>query len=159
MRTLLILLFTLTSFTSLAADKAPEWQLYNEQGQLVKSSDFKGNPLVLHFWATWCPYCKRLQPGLDKLYKKYQPQGLQMMAISWWEDEGAEPQAVLDARGHSFKTLVNGDKVAREKFLVEGTPTTFFIDKEGNVLGKTRISDPDDPRLEQAIKRLLEIED
>ena len=39
----------------------------DEAGQLVKSSDFLGKPLVIHFWATWCPYCKKLQPGLDKL--------------------------------------------------------------------------------------------
>jgi len=159
MRTFLILILTLANFTLYAADKAPQWQLYNEQGQLVSSADFKGQPLVLHFWATWCPYCKRLQPGLDKLYKKYQPQGLKMLAVSWWEDEGAEPQAVLDARGLSFSTVINGDTVAREKFLVEGTPTTFFIDRQGNILGKTRISDPEDPRLEQAIKRLLAIEE
>ena len=82
-----------------------------------------------------------------------------MLAVSWWEDEGAKPQAALDSRGHSFKTVINGDKVARELFGVEGTPTTFFIDEKGMVIGKTRISDPDDPRLEEAVKRMMKIKD
>ncbi|WP_240919906.1 TlpA disulfide reductase family protein [Paraglaciecola sp. 20A4] len=134
---------------------APQWSLFDAQGNEVKSSDFAGKPLIIHFWATWCPYCKKLQPGLDKLYKKYQDQGLQMIAISLREDEGAKPQDELNARGMSFKTLINGDKVAIEKFFVQGTPTTFFINAQGQVVVATRLSDPDDPRLEQVVKSLM----
>ena len=134
----------------------PQWQLYNEAGQLVKSSDFLGKPLVIHFWATWCPYCKKLQPGLDKLYQKYQADGLQMIAVSIREDEGARPQKELDNRGMSFKTLINGDDMARNLFNVSGTPTTVFIDKAGHVVGSTRISKPDDPRLEKIVKYIVE---
>lgn len=136
--------------------KSPEWMLYDASNKLVKSSDFAGRPLVIHFWATWCPYCKKLQPGLDALYRQYRDNGLQMIAISFWEDEGAQPQAMLDERGHSFKTLVDGDHVARELFGVKGTPTTVFIDAQGNIVAKTRISDPDDPRLAQAVEALLQ---
>ncbi|WP_039988861.1 TlpA family protein disulfide reductase [Paraglaciecola arctica] len=135
--------------------KMPEWQLYNEAGQLVKSSDFLGKPLVIHFWATWCPYCKKLQPGLDTLYKKYQAEGLQMIAISIREDDGATPQKELDSRGMSFKTLINGDAVGRELFNVKGTPTTVFIDKTGHIVASTSISDPDDPRLEKIVKYIV----
>jgi thiol-disulfide isomerase/thioredoxin len=133
-----------------------QWQLFNEAGQLVKSSDFLGKPLVIHFWATWCPYCKKLQPGLDKLYQEYQADGLQMMAISIREDEGAKPQKELDGRGMSFKTLINGDEVGMNLFDVSVTPTTIFIDKTGHVVGSTRISDPDDPRLETIVKYIVE---
>ncbi|MFT6989680.1 MAG: thiol-disulfide isomerase/thioredoxin [Paraglaciecola sp.] len=136
----------------------PQWQLYNEAGQLVKSSDFHGKPLVIHFWATWCPYCKKLQPGLETLYQKYQADGLQMIAISLREDEGATPQKELDSRGMTFKTLINGDEVAMNLFSVSGTPTTVFIDKAGHVIGSTSISEPDDPRLEKTIKYLVENE-
>ena len=135
---------------------APEWELYDAQNKITRSADLKGKPLILHFWATWCPYCKKLQPGLDDLYSKYQSEGLQLVAISFWEDEGATPQAVIEERGHSFKTLINGDKVAKELFKVKGTPTTFFIDAQGVIVAKTRISDPDDPRLEKVVKMMLE---
>jgi thiol-disulfide isomerase/thioredoxin len=49
---------------------APAWSLYNEAGTEVQSTEFAGKPLIVHFGATWCPYCKKLQPGLDKLYPK-----------------------------------------------------------------------------------------
>ena len=158
---ILVIALCFVSALSLAAEpatkleKAPVWELMNEAGELVKSSDFAGQPLIIHFWATWCPYCKKLQPGLDTLYKKYADQGLQMIAISFWEDEGATPQASLDERGHSFKTVVEGDHVARQLFGVKGTPTTVFIDKAGNIVARTRISDPNDERLEKVVKLLL----
>lgn len=135
--------------------KAPQWQLYNEAGELTRSTDFATKPLVIHFWATWCPYCKKLQPGLDKLYKKYHTQGLELIAISFREDQGAMPQALLDARGHSFNTLVDGDHVALKLFGVKGTPATVFISRDGNILATTRTSDPNDPRLEQIIKQMV----
>lgn len=151
-----ISLFVITAAPAQEVEQAPEWQLSTETGELVKSSDFAGKPVIIHFWATWCPYCKKLQPGLDRLYKAYADQGLQMIAISFWEDEGATPQAALDARGHSFKTVVDGDHVARQLFGVKGTPTTVFIDKEGNIIARTRISDPNDERLEKVVKLLLQ---
>jgi thiol-disulfide isomerase/thioredoxin len=134
----------------------PQWQLYNEAGQLVKSSDFLGKPLVIHFWATWCPYCKKLQPGLEKLYQKYQADGLKMIAISLREDEGATPQQELDSRGMTFKTLIKGHDVGIKLFGVSGTTTTIFIDKAGHVISSTRISEPDDPRLEKTVKYIVE---
>ena len=162
----IITFFTLIFFTTLTfAQVAPEtdelplmpqWQLYNEEGLLVKSSDFLGKPLVIHFWATWCPYCKKLQPGLDKLYQKYQADGLQMIAVSIREDDGATPQKELDSRGMSFKTLVNGTEMARNLFNVSGTPTTVFIDKTGHIVGSTRTSDPSDPRLEKIVDYIVE---
>jgi cytochrome c biogenesis protein CcmG/thiol:disulfide interchange protein DsbE len=162
---LTVILFTTLAFafahgeaTTEELPMMPEWQLYNEAGQVVKSSDFIGKPLVIHFWATWCPYCKKLQPGLDKLYKKYQADGLQMVAVSIREDEGATPQKELDGRGMSFKTLINGDDMARNLFNVSGTPTTVFIDKAGRVVGSTRTSNPDDPRLEKIVKYIVEDE-
>lgn len=156
MKSLLIILAVLFSCSTVAQEdsKAPTWQLQTEQGQVVKSSDFEGKPLIIHFWATWCPYCKKLQPGLDRLYKKYQKDGLELISISIREDDGAKPQSVLDARGLNLKTVINGEKVA-ELFEVPGTPTTIFIDKKGNIIAQTQSSDPDDPRLEQAVKYIV----
>ncbi len=140
--------------SSLEADIAPAWQLKDEAGQTIKSADYAGKPLIIHFWATWCPYCKKLQPGLDRLYTQYKKDGLELISISIREDEGATPQSVLDARGLSLKTVVNGEKVAAD-FNVQGTPTTIFIDKKGNIIAQTQSSDPEDPRLEQVVKYLV----
>lgn len=140
--------------TAVYARPAPQWELKDAGGNTVRLSDFRGNPLVLHFWATWCPFCKKLQPGLDRLYLQYREEGVQLIGISFREDEGSEPRKVLDARGLHFKTLVDGDEVAR-RYDVKGTPTTMVIDGKGNIVFTTNTSDPEDGRLESAVKSLL----
>lgn len=137
-----------------AAAVAPDWTLADADGNSVSLSDYKNKPVILHFWATWCPYCKKVQPGLDRLYRQHHQQGLEVLGISWWEDEGAEPQKELENRGHRFKTLINGDAVAK-KYGVRGTPTTFFIDRNGEIVWVSNTSNPDDPALEKAVLRLL----
>jgi len=147
------ILFFFVSYNTSAA-QVPEFTLKTESGETVSLNDYKGKPLILHFWATWCPYCKKLQPGLAALHKKYSSQGLEMLAVSLWEDEGATPQDELNSRGFQFKTLINGDEIHKQ-FGVVGTPTTFFISKTGDIIYKTSDSDPDSPALEKAVKQIL----
>jgi cytochrome c biogenesis protein CcmG/thiol:disulfide interchange protein DsbE len=127
---------------------APDFTLADAQGQQVSLADFKGRPLILHFWATWCPYCKKLQPGLEALAQEFEGEGLVLLGVSFREDEGTNPQEVLAERGHTFKTLVKGIEVSRI-YGVRGTPTTLFIDSAGNIVGTTNTSAPDDPLLRQ----------
>ena len=150
----IIAMSVMTLSLSAGPATAPAWTLKDANGYGVSLSDYQGKPLILHFWATWCPYCKKLQPGLERLYRKYKEDGLEVLGISWWEDEGALPQKVLEDRGYTFKTLVDGDAVANQ-YGVKGTPTTFFINKEGLVVWMTNGSDPDDPKLEEVVRGML----
>lgn len=169
---MLILLLSLTSFVGLAQQTEPQdsqgeqqemlthfpnWALYTESGELVTSEDFLGKPLVVHFWGTWCPYCKRLQPGLDRIHKAYKDKGLQMIAIAIREKPGATPQKVLDERGLSMKTVVEGDELAIRELGIDGTPTTFFIAPDGTIIGATMQSDPDDPRLAKIAEYMVSL--
>lgn len=135
------------------APTPPPWQLLTQSGEPIAAKDFIGQPVILHFWATWCPYCKKLQPKLVELQKKYQAEGVKIVAISFNEDEGATPQDELEKRGYDFITAVNGDEVA-VKYGVRGTPTTFFINKNNQVIFKYTSSNIEDPRLELAIKEI-----
>ena len=147
----------LVSLASAAAPEntAPPFSLPDAEGKQVSLSDFQGKPLVLHFWASWCPYCRKLQPGLERLSLKYRDQGLIVLGVSFREDEGVQPQAVLKRRGHTFKTLVDGDEVA-SAYGVRGTPTTIFITRQGKIVGVTNSSDPADPILERLSTAILE---
>ena len=136
------------------APQAPDWQLSTQSGDTISSAQFEGQATILHFWATWCPYCKVLQPKLIELEKKYQQQGVKLVAISFNEDDGALPQDELTARGYSFPTAVNGDEVAM-LYGVKGTPTTYFINKNNQVIFKYTSSDTSDPRLELAVKEII----
>lgn len=150
---LAVIFLSLLSISAMSAP-APEWTLKDAQGKEVSLQDYEGKVLILHFWATWCPYCKRLQPGLDKLYKEYKEQGVELISISFAEDEGAQPQKSIDDRGHHFKTLLHGDEVAK-MYQVSGTPTTFFIDKKGELVAVTHTSNPDEPGMRKIIEKLL----
>lgn len=133
---------------------APAFTLKDADGENVSLSDYRGKVVILHFWATWCPYCKRLQPGLDALYQEYQEQGLALLGISFNEDDDARPQQALNKRGHNFKTLVKGGRVAA-LYEVRGTPTTFFIDRQGRLRAVTMTSNPKEPGLKKIVQALL----
>lgn len=134
--------------------KAPDFVLPDADGSLVSLKDYRGKALVVHFWASWCPYCKKVQPGLQALADNYADRGLVVIGISFREDPGTEPQAILKARGHRFITLIDGDEVA-EMYGVRGTPTTVFISSNGTVIGSTHTSDPADPILERLADQTL----
>ena len=142
--------------TSNHQNQAPDWQLSQQNGEPINWKMYQGKPVILHFWATWCPYCKRLQPKLVELANQYQQQDVTIVGISFNEDEGATPQDVLTSRGYTFKTAVDGDKVA-QKYGVVGTPTTFFINRNGEAIFKYTNSDVNDPRLAQAVKAIAEL--
>ncbi|PKG56042.1 TlpA family protein disulfide reductase [Shewanella sp. Choline-02u-19] len=133
---------------------AADFSLKDASGQLHSLADYKGKPLILHFWATWCPYCKKLQPGLEKIRQNNQQSDLQVLAISFNEDDGAKPAEMLLARGIQIPTLVDGEKAAAD-YAVAGTPTTFFINRLGEVVWKTNISDPNDRKLVDATEYIL----
>jgi len=146
-----ISLFTLSAH---AAEIAPPWKLKTQAGEYINSTEYKGQPIILHFWATWCPYCRRLQPKLVELQKKYQAQGVKIVGVSILEDEGAKPQDEIDDRGYKFTTGIEGEAVAK-LYGVKGTPTTFFINRQGVIIFKTSSSDIKDPRFELAIKEII----
>ncbi|MEM8660137.1 MAG: TlpA disulfide reductase family protein [Pseudomonadota bacterium] len=144
----------ITSFISICllvpllavAKSAPGFTLMNAEGDKVSLTDFQGKPLVLHFWASWCPYCTTVQPGLEALIEEYADDELVVLAVNFREDDGVQPQAVLAGRGLTFSTLLQGDSAAIA-YGVRGTPTTFFINAEGEIVGMTNTSKAEDPEL------------
>ncbi|WP_394128757.1 TlpA disulfide reductase family protein [Shewanella maritima] len=135
--------------------KAPQFTLENNLNEAISLADFHGKPVILHFWATWCPYCKRLQPGLEQLRLRHQDSDLVILGISILEEEGAEPAAVLKQNDINFMTLLEGDKVA-QLYEVQGTPTTVFINRNGEIVWKTSVSDPFDPDISKAAEFILQ---
>jgi thiol-disulfide isomerase/thioredoxin len=149
----LIFLLSLVHFSA-SSQQAEDWKLLTQDKQPISLADYKGQPVILHFWATWCPYCKKLQPKLVELQEKYKASGVEIVAISFNEDDDALPQDSITNRGYTFKTAVNGDKVAKT-YGVRGTPTTLFIDRKGKIIFKSTSSNVEDPRLDLAMKEII----
>jgi len=137
------------------ADVAPSWSLKDAEGNDISSDSLKDKAYVMHFWATWCPYCKRLQPGLDTIAIGYAKKGIPTYAVSFWENPKARPVDEMIQRGLMLPVLVEGDVVAKS-FGVFGTPTTIFVNKAGEITTVHTDSDPNDPQLRVAYETLLE---
>jgi thiol-disulfide isomerase/thioredoxin len=152
----ILLLWTIPNAIAEGLPTAPPWQLSTQSGEPISLSDYQGKPVILHFWATWCPYCKKLQPKLVELEKKYQSSGIKIVSISFNEDDGAMPQDEIKKRGYDFVTAVNGESVVK-KYGVRGTPTTFFINRQGKAIYKSTSSDINNPKLELAVQEIIKL--
>ena len=129
-----------------------DWTLNNLNGEPITLSSFQGQPTLLVFWATWCPYCKKLLPGIAKLDQKYKEQGLKVLAVNIKEDW--KPRVYWRNHEYQFDTVLEGDDVAK-KYGVNGTPGIVFIAPSGKVLGVQHFSDPEHPLLEKFAKEGL----
>lgn len=124
--------------------KAPAWVLRDVEGREVKSSDYLGKVVVVDFWATWCPPCRKEIPDYIAWQKKYAQRGLVILGLSL--DEA--PASAVKAFGDKMKInypLLMADAATAEAFGgIEGLPTAFVIDREGNIRHrKVGLSDPE----------------
>ena len=129
-----------------------DWTLNNTQDVAITLSDYQGQPVILVFWATWCPYCKKLLPGIEKLHNKYSDKGLTVIAVNIKEDW--QPKTYWRNHQYHFDSVLEGDSVA-ELYGVKGTPAVVFIDPNGKVLKTDYFSDPEQPILEQFAQHYL----
>lgn len=115
---------------------APNFELPDVNGKKVRLSDFKGKIIILDFWATWCPPCRAEIPGFIELYNKYKDKGVVVIGISL--DEGGVRDVVpfMKEFGINYPILIGNFKVTQDYGGIRGIPTTFVIDRKGNIRAK-----------------------
>ena len=111
---------------------APDFQLDNLDRQSVNLSDFRGKPVLVNFWASWCPSCRSEMPFIQDVFtdKKWADEGLVVLTI----DIGESPSAVREfvkEYGLTFPVLLDIKGDVSLEYYVRSIPTTFFIDREG----------------------------
>ena len=129
--------FEPTAFAAAPAEtsvSAPAFALVDVNGNSVSLRNFKGKVVVLDFWATWCPPCKREIPDFIKLQSEYGPKGLQIVGIAL--DQLDKVRAFASANGMNYPVLLGTNDVAARYGGVEAIPTTFIIDKTGKIAVK-----------------------
>ena len=128
-------LFRPSAADGLGVSRAPDWELKDPEGKLVKSSDFDGKVIILDFWATWCPPCKAEIPGFIELQKKYGAKGLVVVGISLDEEGPSVVKQFMIRFGMNYP-VVMGNLKTMQDFGGKGLPTTFVIDRSGTIVSK-----------------------
>ncbi|MGL4986164.1 MAG: TlpA family protein disulfide reductase [Treponemataceae bacterium] len=154
---LLILLISISSFAQTVGLKvgniAPNFTLDTLEGKEVKLSDYRGRPVFLNFWATWCPPCVREMPDMQKIHTKYQDK-LTMLGLNSGENK-KEVQAFITKNKLSFPIILDPQGKISMQYNVQAIPTTYIIDKKGIIVEK-KIGAMTEKQMEALVSKIIE---
>ncbi len=126
--------------TSLVGDvrgaQAPDFELVSLDGRKVKLSDFRGKAVVLNFWATWCAPCKVEMPWFVDLQNHYGNGQLTILGVAMDDSDPQRIAQFTSEMGVNYPVLLGTNKVSEEYGDVEYLPTTFYINRQGKIVGK-----------------------
>lgn len=110
----------------------PEFSATTLTGETVTLSDYRGQVVMLNFWATWCPPCRAEMPNIEAAYEQYQSQGFQVLAINNAESP-AQIAPFASSLGLRFPVVLDTDARLQRQFALTGYPTSLFIGRSGEV--------------------------
>lgn len=114
---------------------APDFALKSTDGKFIKLSDYKGKVVILDFWATWCPPCKKGIPDLIELKKEYGKKGLEVIGISVDDQKSIEQVPSFAKNMNINYPVVYADSKVTENYGgIASIPTSVIIDKNGNIV-------------------------
>jgi peroxiredoxin len=129
----------LNALKTLEADdqrrEKPDFKLMALDGKSWTLRQLKGNVVVVNFWATWCPPCRKEMPDLDAIYKENHSKGLVILAIS--DEERGKVEAFLKEHPVSYPVLLDPGRKVNDLFVVRGIPKTFVYDRSGHLAAQS----------------------
>jgi peroxiredoxin len=118
--------------SGLAGQPAPDFALKSSSGQNLRLSEYRGDVVMINFWATWCGPCRQEMPLLDELYSRYQRVGFNLLGVNI-DDDSSRAMDMIDELGVSFPVLFDSSKEVSRLYRVDAMPVTIIVDREGNV--------------------------
>jgi len=112
---------------------APDFTLENLNGEPVVLSAFRGQPVLLNFWASWCPPCRKEMPDLQRFASKYGDR-VQLLGVNWGESDD-DVRRFLARYDVTYPNLMDRDGRAFVLYRLTGLPATFWLDEQGTIRG------------------------
>ena len=112
-----------------------DFTLTDLQGKTWSLRELKGKVVLVNFWATWCPPCRKEMPDLNTLYQRFRDQGFVILAIS--DEEAGKVKPFIAERNISYPVMLDPGRKVNELFQVEGIPKSFVYDREGKLVAQS----------------------
>lgn len=112
---------------------APDFTLPNTDGDDIALSELRGRPVVLNFWATWCPPCRAEMPALEQTWQRYGKEGVLILGINQGESQAVVERFARGTVDTTFPLLLDRRTEVGRTYAVRALPTTVFVDAEGRI--------------------------
>ncbi len=112
---------------------APDFTLTALDGGHMQLSTLRGKPVILNFWATWCPPCRAEMPELEALWQRYKDDGLLLIGVDQGENAATVERFARGVVATTFPLLLDTNQAVGRAYGVRALPTTVFIDAEGRI--------------------------
>ncbi|HSG96808.1 MAG TPA: TlpA disulfide reductase family protein [Woeseiaceae bacterium] len=131
---LVLSIFAVSSLASsgLEGQAAPDFALKSSTGDNLRLSEYRGDVVMVNFWATWCGPCRQEMPLLDQLYSRYQRVGFSLLGVNI-DDDSRRAMQMVEELGVNFPVLFDARKEVSKLYEVEAMPVTVIIDRQGTV--------------------------
>ena len=155
--TLSVTSYSFANAKAIEGEPAPSFEAKLMNGQKFSLESTKGNVVILHFWATWCPSCLDEMPVLNDFYQKHKDQGIKIIAISM-NDPNEDQEVIKYIDKFKFDSAFNRNSLFKGYGRVWHLPLTFVVDKKGILRrnGQVDATVLDEKVLEKTVTPLLE---
>ncbi len=130
-----ILVSACTSSGPEPGDRAPDFLLRSTDGAVRKLSGYRGRPVLVNLWATWCAPCIAEMPVLNAVSRQYEERGLVVLGLAG-DDDPVRVDEFMNRLPLEFAILLDPDGAVGTRYGITGYPETFLIDREGRVFDK-----------------------
>ena len=131
---IILAIFAASSLASstLEGQSAPDFVLKSSAGNNLRLSEYRGDVVMINFWATWCGPCRQEMPLLDDLYGRYERVGFTLLGVNI-DDDSRRAMKMIEELGVTFPVLFDESKDVSKLYAVEAMPVTILVDREGTV--------------------------
>jgi peroxiredoxin len=131
---ILALLITVTPLASALTDSGPaaNFTLKSASGENIRLSEYRGQVVLINFWASWCGPCRQEMPHLESIYRKFEPLGFTVFGVNVEQDRRMADKVLRDIPV-SFPILFDNENQVSELYGVDAMPATILVDRDGKI--------------------------